>query len=1001
MTSVSSVVVGDVSGPLWAAATRLGAMVEQGVIRPFWLVDAKMPRSGPWHGVSFAEGGAVDVDLFASIGERSAEVIRVAAVATPVDAVAADQMADVADAVHRQLRSLAPVEASVRAARLWFPDWQDLTAPEEGFFSTHVDANLVVVPEDRKSDQHFAAPLAPDAPAFAGHLAAETAAILGMFSGMGDSLIDEMGPGVIFGTNPKIRLVRSFTRVGRSPALPLQEIVDHEGLLPVPPGTVEAPSPAAAVADLAGRSGVIFDALHFEVKDPEPPQRHQLRPVQTLGLVVKEMGRFIAGLPKRAVSGLFEDFSELAGRTMQDLVGSSSIVEVVWKGKFSRGTGDGSDYDALIADLKHQAERRLDLEGGPSIDQTVWRDLRSLVLSAADGSEPPPGIEPIELHGRRAVVNDAGSLAPHPQDSLVGTAKVILDEAESATPVTLVGRLGARIEGIAASNRTAVSRLLGTLDSQMAALANYRPPGFAFWHIAGSVLLAALVVGLLLLTGAVRDWGLTEMASVTKNLLFGALTLACMSALTVLRGYARSARVEGAAAAGERLKPIGVGATWLGALLGACAAGIFVVFAVTMLGYPPTEPATYSAILAGVVTGAGLGQAYTFATYQDHVPALGRMSRLSILVVLLYVSVIVIGAVAQPDGWYANVSEAELGELLWPVCGTIGLALFLVLIYVSWRRVQERLAVRWYGQTIHQLAEQVDAAFTGDRVADAAREQFLGLAAVLSRLIWFPYGKGSSAPDTGVDLVEFGVSKAAVCQFGLSARGAGLFEARTKRLASERGWLTSQYEGSVQTFREEQAILAGSDDPAEMTRPDQDPKTVAQHEPETRAEKGDRWRWADRFFEGSYDGAFLHALEVHGEKEVFGPILADSSNFEPIGECSGGGGLLEFMSEVFPAADGEADPRYFDPDHLASGVFERTWHRRTWWPREQLFGEQVDERAGEISSVGSLARGAVWVSLRTDMTEDVEPGAIFGPLPTSTPTPDPSTEKPGPEGPAF
>ncbi len=976
MTSISTVIVGDGAGPVRASVATLGAMVEQGLIRPFWFVEARVPRSGQWSGLRFDRSGHDEVVLFASIGEWASDEIRVAAVASPGDGVAAWEVAEAADLVHDRLSSLAPTEASVRVARLWFPDWETLAAPDDEFFSTHVDANLVVVPEDRRSDQHFGSPLGPEATAFGGHMAAETAALMGMFAGMDGSLLDEMGPGVIFGTNPKVRLARSFIRVGRSPALPLQEIVDHEGRLPVPPGTVEAPSPSAAVADLAARSVAIFDGLGFEVRDPDPPQRHQLRPIRTLGLIIKEMGRFIAGLPRRAVEGLFEDFSELAGRTMQELVGSSSVVEVVWKGKFSPSPGD-DDFDALIGDLKHQAERRLDLEGGPSIDQTVWRDLRSLVLSTADGSEPPPGVDPLELHGRRAVVNEAEYLVPHPQDSLVATAKAILDESESASPVTLLGRLGARIEQIATSNRSAVSRLLGTLDTHMAALANYQPPGFAFWHIAGSVLLAALVVSLLLLTGAIRSWGLTEMQSSTKNLVFGGLTVLCAIGLGLLRSYGREALAEGTGS-GEKLAPLKVGATWLGVLLGGGVGALFVGYAVNFLGYPGTEPATYAAIVAGVVTGAGLGQAYTLATYQLHLPALGRMSRLSILMVLAYASVVVVGAIAQPDGWYATVPEAQLDELLWPVCGTIGIWLFLVLAYVSWRRVQERLAVRWYGQTIRQLAEQVDAAFTGDRVADAAREQFLGLSAVLSRLIWFPYGKGVSLPETRVDLVEFGVNKAGVRQFGLSRRGLGLFEARTLRLASERGWLTSQYESSISTFRNDQAILAGSDDPSAMVRPDQDPKSVAQHDAESRAEKGDRWRWADLFFAGAYDIDFLRALETHGEKEVFGPILADPANFEPIGEHVGSGSLLEFMSEVFPQGDGEADPRYFDPDQLASSVFERTWHRRTWWPQEQLFAGSADSGFRAIESVGSLARGAVWVAVRTDMTEDLEPAAIFG-----------------------
>jgi hypothetical protein len=84
------------------------------------------------------------------------------------------------------------------------------------------------------------------------------------------------------------------------------------------------------------------------------------------------------------------------------------------------------------------------------------------------------------------------------------------------------------------------------------------------------------------------------------------------------------------------------------------------------------------------------------------------------------------------------------------------------------------------------------------------------------------------------------------------------------------------------------------------------------------------------------------------------------------------------MSEVTPQGDYGADPRYFDPEHLATGAFERAWHHRTWWPREDLFEGGAGDGDGSIEPVGSLARGAVWVAARSDTTEDLEPAAIFG-----------------------
>ena len=83
----------------------------------------------------------------------------------------------------------------------------------------------------------------------------------------------------------------------------------------------------------------------------------KLRPVRALLLILKEMGRFIISLPRRAVEGLFEDFSELAGRTMQDLVGSSSVVEVVGRESSARAaTGRTSMPSSPTSNVRRSAD---------------------------------------------------------------------------------------------------------------------------------------------------------------------------------------------------------------------------------------------------------------------------------------------------------------------------------------------------------------------------------------------------------------------------------------------------------------------------------------------------------------------------------------------------------------------------------------------------------------------------------------------------------------------
>jgi len=995
VTSLPTVLVADARGPAFEAVLKLAALAERGLVRPFWYVEGAMPAAEPWTATYFDRWGETEVPLYSSLGERETDGVRVAAVATAVDLVESSRIAEVGDIIIRHLDALAPTAASIRTARIWFPGWDDLEQPDPDFFVPSVHANVVVVPEDRRSDQFVASPLGGAGGVFAGHIAAELAVLTGAFVGMDDAPLDRMAPGVIFGSSPKVRLARSFVRIAQSPVIPLQTVVEHEGRLPVPPGTLGAPAPEAAVADLVERSAPLLEGLVFEVCPPAPPERQQMGPGRTLLLVLKEMGTFVVSLPRRALAGVLEDFSELAGRTMQDLVGYSSVVEVVWRGKL-KTVDEPEALDTQIDDLKQQAERRLDLHGGPTIDQTVWRDIRSLVLAAVDGGDLPGGLEPVEVRGRRAVIDEAAMIGPRPGDTLVETAAAMLDETESASPRTLLGRLGARVGEVAAANRRATTRLLERLDEDVSHLASYRPPSLALAHVVGSVLLAALVVGVLLFSGVVRNVGVTEMGDVAKNSAFGMLTVGCVLLLNLFRTYARQAVAEHSPKgehSRETSAAIGWGGTLGGAVVGVLAASLFVGIGVATLGYPATDAATWAALVAGAVTGGGLGQAFTLGQRQQDLAPLGRMARLSTLAVLGYVSLLLIGAIAQADGWYANATTQELSDLLWPTTWALASLLVSVLVWVSWRRVRERLTVHSYGVSIRSLAEQVNDALVGDRVADAAREQFLGLAAVLARVVWFPYGRAGAVPTERLKVDGFGVNKAAFCEFGLSERGQALLEARTRSMAAERGWLTAQYERSIASYRSAAAVLTGATEPGSVGRPDEDPATVAQLDLDKRAERADRWRWADDLFAGKYDGSLLAALESFGEDEVFRPILADSENFEPIKARTEERSLAAFIAEILPVAPAKVDPRYFDPAHLAGAGFSRDWHPRVWWPEERLFSPVVDDHIERIEPRGSMAHGRVWLAIRADLTEDLEPAALYGDAPRREPDP----PAPGPE----
>lgn len=66
------------------------------------------------------------------------------------------------------------------------------------------------------------------------------------------------------------------------------------------------------------------------------------------------------------------------------------------------------------------------------------------------------------------------------------------------------------------------------------------------------------------------------------------------------------------------------------------------------------------------------------------------------------------------------------------------------------------------------------------------------------------------------------------------------------------------------------------------------------------------------------------------------------------------------------------------PSHVAAGGFSRGWHPRVWWPEERLFTDVAAGEVRRIEPLGSMAQGRVWLAIRADLTEDLQPAALYG-----------------------
>ena len=129
--------------------------------------------------------------LFETLAREELDLLHVVAVVGP-DIESAAYVSETAERLADQIEALKPKGMQVVEARIWSPRRDPrvdgvLSAPD-GFFTPRVDANLVIIPEDRRTEATLGVPLTdPHSDAFASHVAAEVATALGMWSGMDEA----------------------------------------------------------------------------------------------------------------------------------------------------------------------------------------------------------------------------------------------------------------------------------------------------------------------------------------------------------------------------------------------------------------------------------------------------------------------------------------------------------------------------------------------------------------------------------------------------------------------------------------------------------------------------------------------------------------------------------------------------------------------------------------------------------------------------------------------
>ncbi len=890
---------------------------------------------------------------------------------------------------YENLEISAPPNCVVNDHRLYFPWYREFGSPTD-FLSGQADSRLVVIPEDRQNDFAFGTGMSREnGESVLWHLAIEIICAGGYWVTLQGSILEKVTQSAVGTSGSQIQIVRSFVRSASSPLNAYFQEFETSLELPAPVGSVAAPDPYY-LAQVASEK---IHSEDFKLRQKNDYESFQVS-IDSSSFLKQLANRIVAdfkALRKTLSDGYSSNIKNVVNEFTQGLIGDNSWLTCLPEPLAGEmGPVTQAEIDDAIEELERTSivrhETRWDGEDG-------WGSVLQETFGVVDGNESAMAIRQ-EAGNNKWVALDRAALMSTKGGKHENLQDAINDLTNFDEAVGNDARLGL-LQLISKKFRYETSKSKQRCEDLLKELRSLKPEEQnrssdevskivtrTFYSALFVMVLAFFVLPNFMHT--IFDFH-ENWRSENKFRWFWFLSFfPSLSLVLILSPSVSKQRQNLLLAFFAIYAAFGLAAWDPWDIVNVAAVPVlvlpFIIVIIFSLGYGGKS------LLRTLAMNKDLGQQGPYddsdqisegevnAIAEDEInasededlesekqePELSEVvsetewnqigQRLFRVVRTPYIMILLILALNDSNNLRRGVIQNN-NNLFWVIfifASVMFIVSFLIIDIIR-SRDETRLA-DWKRRYIWHV-EETRFEFQNYKIIENFEIQWLGTAAVITRIFNYPYGKepfNESIPESEL-LEETQVQKLRSTSLELTDSGRKQFEARSRLELASPGWLTNMYELMKRKYLETESVNAA--DANDLTFPESCPYPVTLEEAVTGSAKGRRWPFCYKVYAGEFDSHIRLTTEKKLNEILLKTFLEDPESYrvntsefgsQPEGNVT----LASEFSKILPDGNSAWVPAVFGNANEINYQTPGDVESFIWWPEAVELSSAADKHAG-------------------------------------------------------